>query len=279
MLNKKEVENFLLSKRGYLKKSPINTIKAIWKQSGKHTVPKNRAELEKELELVKTIQTNLRTAAVYTDNTERTQLEEVYHAIIEAKNKPVKRLFFDIETSPNLVFSWRIGNKISLSPENIVNERAIICICYKWEGEDKVYCLSWDRGDDKEMLTKFCKVMDSADEVVGQNSDRYDIKWIRARAIYHNIPLSVKFNSIDTLKMAKAGFNFNSNRLNYMGQYLGVGEKIHTEYNLWKDIVLDNSKKAMDEMVTYCAQDVKLLENVYNKLQEYCPKKKFKYKF
>lgn len=30
-----------------------------------------------------------------------------------------KRLFFDIETSPNIVFSWNIGRDISIDYENI----------------------------------------------------------------------------------------------------------------------------------------------------------------
>lgn len=279
MLNKKEVEFFLVNKRGYLKKSPLETLKAIWKQSGKHTQPKNKTELEKELSIVREVQSTLRTASVYTENAELTTLEEVYHAIIEEKNKPIKRIFFDIETSPNVVFSWRIGNKVNLSHDNIIEERAIICISYKWEGEDKVYSLKWNKGDDEEMLQKFSKIIDSADEVVGQNSDRFDIKWLRTRCIFHGIPISVKFNSIDTLKMAKAGFNFNSNKLDYMGQYLGVGHKISTGYDLWKRICLHNDNEALKEMITYCEQDVRLLEEVYNKLKSYCPTKRFKYKF
>ena len=82
--------------------------------------------------------------------------------------------------------------------------------------------------------------------------------------------LPVKFNSIDTLKMARAGFKFNSNKLDYMGDYLGLGQKIKTEFNLWKDITLKNCPIAMNKMVKYCKRDVTLLEEVYNKLQPYC---------
>ena len=35
---------------------------------------------------------------------------------------------------------------------------------------------------------------------------------------------------------------------------------------------------AMKEMIAYCEEDVRLLERVYNKLQPYCPVKRFKYK-
>ncbi len=56
---------------------------------------------------------------------------------------PKKRLFFDLEVSPNIVFSWRIGREVSLSDADIIQERAIICVGYKWEGDDKTYSIQW----------------------------------------------------------------------------------------------------------------------------------------
>src|SRR6056297_181468 len=50
-----------------------------------------------------------------------------------------KRLYFDIETSPNVTLTWRTGYKLNIPHDNIMEERAIICICYKWEGSDEVY--------------------------------------------------------------------------------------------------------------------------------------------
>lgn len=186
------------------------------------------------------------------------------------KPKKFKRLFFDIETSYNVVSSWRVGYKINIGPENIIKERAIICICWKWQGESKIHSLEWNKGDDKEMLIKFIDVMNQADEVVGQNSDRFDIKWIRTRCIFHGIPMLPDYQSLDTLKLAKAGFNFNSNKLDYMGKFLGVGQKVDTGgFKLWQDIIIDNCSKAMKKMIDYCKGDITLLESVYDKLNPY----------
>ena len=52
--------------------------------------------------------------------------------------KKIKRLFFDIETSPNIGLFWTAGYKLNISPDSIIKERAIICICYKWAGDDKI---------------------------------------------------------------------------------------------------------------------------------------------
>lgn len=186
------------------------------------------------------------------------------------KVRKFKRLFFDIETSYNVVSSWRIGQKINISHDNIITERAIICICWKWQGEKEVHSLEWNKGDDKQMLIKFMKVLNEADEICGQNSDRFDIKWIRTRCLLHDIPMFPKYQSIDTLKLARGGFNFNSNRLDYLGKFFGVGGKTDTGgFKLWKSIVEKNDPKAMNLMVAYCKRDVVLLEKVYDRLNKY----------
>lgn len=180
-----------------------------------------------------------------------------------------KRLFFDIEVSPNIVASWSIGYKINLSYDNILRERAIICICYKWEGEDTVHSLQWNNGDDKQMLEKFVKIAESADQIVGHNGDSFDLKWIRTRCIFHGIRIMPDFKTIDTLKLSKSGFRFNSNRLDYIGKFLGIGGKLETTYDLWKKITLDNCSKSLHTMVEYCKVDVIRLEQVFEKLNPY----------
>jgi len=181
-----------------------------------------------------------------------------------------KRLFFDIETSANIGFFWSAGFKLNIGYENIIKERAIICICYKWEDDKEVNYLTWDKNQcDKKMLQEFIKVANSADELVGHNGDKFDLPWIRTRCVFHQIDMFPSYQTIDTLKISRSKFRFNSNRLNYIAQYLGIGQKIKTEFDLWKSIVLNKDKKSMDKMVKYCQEDVRLLEKVYKKLSNH----------
>ena len=181
-----------------------------------------------------------------------------------------KRLFYDIETSYNIVKAWRIGYNINLNMDDIIQERAIITIAYKWEGEEDVTVLSWDKGCDKKIIEDFVKVMAEADELVGHNVDRYDTKFIMARALKHNISVLPKYQSTDTLKLAKKHFMLNSNKLDYIAQYLGIGHKTkHRGMEMWDDIILRNDPKALEEMIEYNVQDVFLTEQVYHKLMEY----------
>jgi uncharacterized protein YprB with RNaseH-like and TPR domain len=185
-----------------------------------------------------------------------------------------KRLFFDIETSPNIGMFWTAGYKLNIGHDNIIKERAIICICYKWEGDEKVYSLTWDNDqDDKKMLEKFVVIANEADELVGHNGDKYDLAWVRTRCLFHGISMFPNYVTIDTLKQARSKFRFNSNKLDYIGKFLGLGEKIHTSFDLWKDIVLNKDKQALEDMVTYCKGDVELLEKIYNKMSSYFPHK------
>lgn len=190
------------------------------------------------------------------------------------KPKKFKRLFWDIETSYNIVSSWNIGYKINIDHNNIIKERAIICICYKWAEESKVHSLQWNKGDDKKLLEDFIKIMNTADECIGHNSDRFDERWLRTRAAFHGIPMMPSYQTIDTLKLSRSGFRFNSNRLDYLGKFFGVGGKMDTGgLKLWQNIVVDNCQKSLNTMIKYCKRDVEILEKVYNKLNPYTKSK------
>ena len=181
----------------------------------------------------------------------------------------IRRLFFDIETSPMLVWSWRIGRKISINYENIHKDWAIICISYKWEHEDAVHNLSWDNGDEREMLKEFIKIANTADEIIGHNSDRFDIKKVRTRCIKHRIPMFPKYRTFDTLKKARGSFSFNSNKLDDIGDYLDIGRKVeHEGFPLWLKCVAGD-EDALRRMVEYCNGDVVLLEDTFHVLQHY----------
>jgi uncharacterized protein YprB with RNaseH-like and TPR domain len=185
-----------------------------------------------------------------------------------------RRLFFDIETSFNIGFFFDSGFKKNIDPSQIIKERAVICICYKWEDDKEVSYLKWDSKQcDKAMLTKFVKIANYADEIVGHNGDKFDLPWIRTRCAYHHIEMFPSYTTIDTLKIARQKFRFNSNKLDYIAKFFNVGGKIKTDINLWKDIVLHKSKPAMEKMIKYCKQDVIILEKVYNELKHAVPNK------
>lgn len=184
-------------------------------------------------------------------------------------SKPkVRRLFYDLETSPNLGLFWRTGYKISINPEAIVKERQIICIGWKWEGEKQVHVISWgDKRNDKAMLQEFLKVAEQADELCAHFGDSFDMPWFRARCLIQGLnPLPI-FKTIDTKALASKYYYFNSNKLDYLASLFGYGHKEDTDWQMWVDIMLHNNKRQLRKMMHYCGKDVILLEKVWGRLR------------
>lgn len=182
----------------------------------------------------------------------------------------IRRLFFDIEVSYCKGWFWRPSYNTSISYNQILEHAKIICISYKWEGQDKIYNLKWDsKKNDKSILEKFIKIVEQADEIVGHNSDKFDIKWIRTRCIFHGIQMFPRYNSFDTLKFFRSHTNQPSNRLDDIGDYFGIGRKIKNEEGLWIKVIENNDRKALNRMVKYCDNDVLLLERVYTLSKPY----------
>lgn len=277
----KNVYKFLINKPGYLKKSPFK-LRALLEF--KYTVSEileglKQAKIDHKLgikvispkQIKKAVKTkNLTIKVVKSKPLNSLQAEELIENIKPIKKTKTKRLFFDIETSYNIVKAWRIGYNLNISSDDLIHERSVICVCWKWEGESKVNSLSWNKGDDKQLLIDFVKILNSADEIFAHNGDRFDIRWLRTRCLYHGVDMLPKYNSIDTLKLAKKYFYLNSNKLDYIGSFTGVGKKMETGgLKLWDAIILDNDVKAMDKMIKYCKVDVIRLQQVYDKISPY----------
>ena len=185
----------------------------------------------------------------------------------------IRRLFVDLETSPNVGYFWRPGWKVALSHSNIVEERRIICGCWKWDDEDEVHSIDWGRKrDDKRIVKRLAPILEQADEVIGHNGDRFDIPWLRGRALFHGIPMSPHITSQDTLKLSRRYFGLNSHRLDYIGGFIGQGHKMNTDFALWKRVMAGDSK-SLKYMVDYCKRDVELLEEAWDIMSPYFPAK------
>lgn len=181
----------------------------------------------------------------------------------------MRRLFWDIETAPNVALVWQTGHRISVGHESILKERVIITIAWSWEHEKKVHALHWDRNhDDKVMLQKFAKVAAEADELVHQYGDFFDLKWFKTRCLFHRIRIFPFNRTIDTKTWASKYFYFNSNAQDYILKFLGYKGKIKMVYQDWKD-VLNDKVGALAKMVRYNKYDVFGLKQMFREMSYY----------
>jgi DNA polymerase elongation subunit (family B) len=193
---------------------------------------------------------------------------------------PVKKekiLLWDVETSESIVKTFSLYNRY-ISHKKILRDWFIICGSWKFLDENRVDSVSLlsdsqrfakDFTDDYEVVKQLREAVLQADIIVHHNGDKFDIKKLNTRLIYHRLPpLPVKLTTVDTLKEARHSFAFSSNRLDYLGKYLGVGQKVKTDDELWGRI-LDGEVSAIEEMLEYNKGDVRLLEDVYKIMRPY----------
>jgi len=178
-------------------------------------------------------------------------------------SKP-KVLFFDIETAPNLAYVW---GKYEQDVIAFKSEWHLLSFAYKWLGNPEVKCETMhNQRNDKKLSKKLRDLFDEADVIIAHNGDAFDIKKARARFAFWGLKPPSQFATVDTCKVAKRYFNFNSNRLNDLGIYFKVGQKVkHTGFDLWLGC-LKNNRASWALLEKYNKQDVILLEEVYNKL-------------
>lgn len=184
----------------------------------------------------------------------------------------VKTLLFDVETSPNIGYTWGVWEQDVIE---VIKPRQIICFSWKWLGEKKTNVLSLpdfpgykrDRDNNKALVSELHKVISKANIIVGHNIDGFDDRRANTDFIKHGHTPPPPHKTVDTLKVARSKFNFNSNKLNDLGAFLKLGQKVkHSGFELWKGC-MNGDAKAWALMRKYNKGDVNLLERVYLKVR------------
>lgn len=190
-----------------------------------------------------------------------------------------KVLYIDIETKPMKAFVWgQWENNVPL--EMLIEDGSILSFSAKWAGDpdDKVIYMD-QRGkeknlmNDKKLMQVLWNLMDQADIIVGQNSNRFDLPKINARFIAHNLGSPSPYKKIDTLLLARANFSFFSNKLQHLsGMFAKKNKKdSHSDFpgfKLW-DQCLKGNLKAWNAMKKYNIIDTLALEEVFLELAKY----------
>jgi hypothetical protein len=153
-------------------------------------------------------------------------------AFVKKKNGP-KILVFDTETAAATALTF--GRfKVNLSQDNILDNGGwILCACWRWLGEyetHRIYLTPEEvlAKDDSRIIAKLFELYEEADAVLAHNSLGFDAKVVNARALYNNFPPLPKVKVLDTLALAKKQLKLPSNRLDSIGEFLGLGRKLST---------------------------------------------------
>lgn len=183
-------------------------------------------------------------------------------------------LLLDIETSPNLGYIWGKYEQNVIAYEN---EWFMLSFSVKWLGAKKTEVFGLpdftgyakNKDSDEKLVKKLWEYLDEADVVIAHNGDAFDLKKSNARFIYHRMEPPTPYKTVDTLKVARRYFKFNSNKLDDLAVHLGIGKKAETGgFKTWLGC-MEGDMKVWATMKKYNKQDVVLLEKVYLRLRSW----------
>lgn len=173
-------------------------------------------------------------------------------------------LFIDIETTPNLAWTWGYYETDVLE---IVREWEILSVAWKFTTNAGVTFYGQNDYTEEVIVKGIWTLLNSADIVVAHNGDRFDVRKINAKFLKYGLTPPSPYKTVDTKTVAKRYFALNSNKLDYIAKYLEIGGKlVHTGISLWFDC-MEGKAEAWKKMREYNIQDIKLLEKIYLKLR------------
>jgi uncharacterized protein YprB with RNaseH-like and TPR domain len=109
------------------------------------------------------------------------------------------------------------------------------------------------------------------DRIIGYYSKRFDIPFLRSRAVHFNLdfPQFDTLHHTDCYDLIKRRFRLNSNRQETACRFLlGSTEKTHLDGEIWNKALLGD-KKSLDYIFKHNQADVRDLYKLYNKVRPY----------
>lgn len=178
----------------------------------------------------------------------------------------MKILLLDIETAPNLAYVWGLFQE-NIPTARIVNSGYVLCWAAKWFGSREMQFCSGYGATHKSMLQQIHHLLDEADVVVHYNGKKFDIPTLNKEFVTHGLTPPSPYKQIDLYQTARTTFRFPSNKLDYVSQTLGIGQKVrHAGFELWVQCMAGDPK-AWRAMERYNRGDVRLLERMYRRLR------------
>jgi predicted RNA-binding Zn-ribbon protein involved in translation (DUF1610 family) len=186
-------------------------------------------------------------------------------------------LAYDIENAPLIGAAWEVWETNIIE---VLQPSYILSISYKWLHEKKVHTLTlpqyhgyreYKPEDEEPLITEFHSIMEQADHLLAHNGDQFDKKKLNSTFLKYGLPPTKPTKDIDTLKAARRIAKFPSNKLDDLGNSLGLGRKVaHTGKHLWF-ACMKGDRKSWRTMQEYNEQDVLLLEKLYYRLRGFIP--------
>jgi uncharacterized protein YprB with RNaseH-like and TPR domain len=186
---------------------------------------------------------------------------EHYQCYLNEKPDTQRLGFFDIETTDRKA-DWGV------------------MLCYVIEAEDgtiykniiKLKDMRNPKVIDKHVVESCVRDMKNFDILVGFYSSRFDIKFIRTRAVVQGVPFpgydEIKHQDIYYIVRNRFLLGRNS-LLNSCKTLLGQSNKTFLDMRVWREAVMCGTQSSLDYIVDHCEHDVKDTKELYYKVINY----------
>ena len=184
-----------------------------------------------------------------------------------SKRGPVRTLLLDIETAPNRAYVWGLFRQ-NVAISQLEASSYTLCWAAQWLGAEGIDFASVQKGKggERRMLRSIHTRLDAADVVIHYNGLKFDIPTLNKEFVRFGMLPPSPYKQIDLMQVCKRAFRFESNKLAYVLEVLGLRPKVkHEGFLLWVKCMAGDPE-AWRMMEKYNRGDVEGLRDLYQRL-------------
>ena len=192
----------------------------------------------------------------------------------------------DIERIPGRVRTWHRGFTIEgdvwdlnalkditrrrIHADDMIEWPRTICAAWKWYDQpDTVFAAEWEVGGYDGFMRAVWDVFDQADLIIGHNADRFDARHLMGGWAEMGLPAPTPYKVVDTLKIARGTFAYESNTLDALNKRLGIDAKTDKYDSRVAKAAVAGDKEAQDRIRFYNMGDIAASEALFDRLRPY----------
>ena len=169
--------------------------------------------------------------------------------------------YWDTEWSPAISYTWTGFHKF-LSNDMLIEYPRLLFWGFKFDG-GKTEVVD-ERIGHEEMTRQLWEKLDKVDLLVSYNGQKFDTRKVNSEFMKYKMGPPSPYKEIDLFRQIKQRAQFYSGKLDFVAEKLLNKRKEETGgFKLWKE-VLAGDEAAWGVMRKYQAQDVDLLEDLFN---------------
>lgn len=190
----------------------------------------------------------------------------------------MKILTLDIEMAPNIVHRWQLYGNDSTALSQLVQPQEMMCASWKWMNEDSTHFMVTPAYADRapkrnttQDTQALWEALDEADMLITYNGKKFDVPRMNTLFVEIGCAPPSPYAHVDLYQVVRKNFGFPSNKLGYVTKrLLGYGKTDHQGHDLWVACMMGDVS-AWHLMEEYNRQDVKITEDLYNRILPWIP--------